>query len=187
MKILVIHPEDKSTDFLTSIYDSLGGFPDFKKPTVIRGGMTKEEVDEQIKQHDRIMMMGHGSPNGLFSVGQFAGAWGYVIDQTTVSLLQDKECIFIWCNADQFVNKHKLKGFYSGMFVSEVSEASYCGMPNTPQFIVEESNDVFAKEFGLVSDKPLVEAYEYVRDTYGVLAEDNPVAKYNHYRLYLNS
>ena len=39
----------------------------------------------------------------------------------------------------------------------------------------------------MVSDKPLTEAYEYIKDSYGVLAEDNPVAKYNHHRLYLNS
>ena len=187
MKILIIHPEDNSTDFLTSIYDNLGGFPNYDEVTIVRSGLTKDEINKQIEKHDRIMMMGHGSPNGLFSVGRFAEAWGYVVDQTTVPLLQNKECIFIWCNADQFVNKHNLKGFYSGMFVSEVSEAAYCGMPNTPRSIVEESNDFFAKEFGLVSDKPLIEAYEYIKDVYGILTENNPVAKYNHYRLYLNS
>jgi hypothetical protein len=42
-------------------------------------------------------------------------------------------------------------------------------------------------EFGMVSDKPLIEAYEYIKDSYGVLAGDNPVAKYNHHRLYLKS
>ena len=66
-------------------------------------------------------------------------------------------------------------------------EAAYCGLPNTPQDIVDESNNFFANEFGKVSGQSLAEAYEYIRDTYGVLAESNPVAKYNHYRLYLNS
>jgi hypothetical protein len=179
MRTLIIHPEDKTTDFLTPIYSNI-------KATVIRGGVTKYEVNEQIKQHDRILMMGHGSPMGLFSVGKFYGS-SYVIDGHTVQHLKDKECIFIWCNADRFVEANNLKGLYSGMFISEVGEANYCGLPGTPQFVVEESNDVFAKEFGLVSDKPLVEAYEYIKDTYGVLAEDNPVAKYNHYRLYLKS
>jgi len=41
-------------------------------------------------------------------------------------------------------------------------------------------------EFCKVSGVPLIEAYEYNKDSYGILAEDNPVAKYNHHRLYLN-
>jgi hypothetical protein len=187
MKILVIHPQDSSTDFLIPIYMNLKSFPDFDDVTIIRGGMTKDEVNEQIKQHDRIMMMGHGAPSGLFSVGQFPNSRGLIIDEDTVPLLQNKECIFIWCNAHAFVGTHNLKGLYSGMFISEVAEAAYCGLPGTPQEIVNESNNHFAKEFGQVSGQPLVEAYEYIKDSYGVLAESNPIAKYNHYRLYLKS
>ena len=36
--------------------------------------------------------------------------------------------VFIWCNADQFVNRYNLKGFYTGMFISEVMEAVFCGL-----------------------------------------------------------
>ena len=180
MKTLVIHPADKSTDFLTPIYSNIAD------ATVIKGGMNRNRVDEHIQNHDRIMMMGHGSPYGLFSIGQF-GSWSYVIDGHTVDLLENKECIFIWCNADKFVEKYNLKGLYSGMFISEVLEANYCGLPGTSQDIVTESNNYFAKELGLVSGQSLVEAYEYIKDSYGVLADNNPVAKYNHHRLYLNS
>jgi hypothetical protein len=187
MKVLVIHPEDKSTDFLIPIYMNLKSFPDFEEVTIIRGGMMRSEVDRAILEHDRIMMMGHGSPQGLFSVGRFPGTLGYIIDGRTVDLLQNKECIFIWCNADQFVKAYNLKGLYSGMFISEVGEATYCGLPGTPQFIVEESNDVFAKELGLVSERSLDEMYECIKNSYGILAEGNPVAKYNHNRLYLKS
>jgi hypothetical protein len=187
MKTLVIHPQDISTDFLIPIYMDLKSFPDFDDVTIIRGGMTRADVDQEIIKHDRIIMMGHGSPGGLFSVGQFPGSNGYIISHGTVDLLRNKECIFIWCNADSFVNTHNLKGLYSGMFISETMEAAYCGLPGTPQDVVNESNDFFAKEFGQVSGQSLVEAYEYIRDSYGVLAENNPVAKYNHHRLYLNS
>lgn len=185
MKTLVIHPQDSSTDFLIPIYMNLKSFPDYDDVTIIRGGMSKDEVDEQIKQHDRIMMMGHGSPGGLFSVGQF-GTQGFIINYTTVDLLRDKECIFIWCNADKFVEANNLKGLYSGMFISEVSEANYCGLPGTPQDIVTESNDYFAKELGSVSEKSLDEMYQHIKYTYGILAEGNAVAEYNYNRLYLN-
>ena len=178
-KILVIHPSDRSTDFLKPIYSNI------ENATVITGGMNRNEVDNLIKEHDKILMMGHGSPYGLFSIGQF-GTWSYVIDGHTVPLLRNKECIFIWCNADRFVEANNLKGLYSGMFISEVSEANYCGLPGTPQDIVTESNDYFAKELGSVSEKSLDEMYEYIKYTYGILAEGNAVAEYNHNRLYLN-
>ena len=186
MKTLVIHPKDATTDFLIPIYMNLKSFPDFNDVTIIRGGVTKDELNELIKQHDRIMMMGHGSPSGLFSIGQFPNTHSYIIDMDTVSLLQDKECIFIWCNADKFVERFNLKGLYSGMFISEVSEANYCGLPGTPQDIVTESNDYFAKELGSVSEQSLDEMYQHIKYSYGLLAEGNAVAEYNHNRLYLN-
>ncbi len=193
MKTLVIHPDDRSTDFLKPIYANL------TDATIVTGGVTKKDVAEMIKTHDRIMMMGHGSPSGLFSVGKFISSNpsnlfngmdygnGYIIDDTMVSLLNEKENnVFIWCNADKFVTKHDLKGFYSGMFISEVSEANYCGLPGTPQETVDTSNHYFAQLLGEVINDPLKDAYFHVLDNYGLLAEGNPVALYNYNRLYLN-
>jgi hypothetical protein len=94
--------------------------------------------------------------------------------------------VFIWCNADKFVNRHELKGFYSGMFISEVSEASFCGLPDTLQSVVDESNNQFATIVGKVINEPLREAYNNIKQQYKVLAEGNPVAQYNYERLYLN-
>ena len=95
--------------------------------------------------------------------------------------------MFIWCNADRFVERNKLKGFYSGMFISEVGEAYYCGLPNTPQSVVDESNNEFARMLGecFTDKKQLNESYSDVRNSYGKLAETNIVAKYNYERLYL--
>ena len=181
MNTLIIHPDDRSTDFLKPIYGNI------TNPTLITGGVTREEIHELIKSHDRIIMMGHGSPWGLFSVGKFKVLDSYIISNEEVHLLlQKKNSIFIWCNADKFVNRHQLKGFYSGMFISEVGEASYCGLPGTSQEIVNESNDSFADMLGKIIDKPLHETYRNIKQQYKILAESNPVAKYNHERLYLN-
>lgn len=181
MRTLVIHPHDESTHFLKPIYENI---PD---KTVITGGITKVELNELIDSHDRVMMMGHGSPWGLFSVGQFKGTAPYIIDNTVVYLLLQKQnSVFIWCNADQFVNRHKLKGLYSGMFISEVGEATYCGLPNTSQNTVDESNNSFAAILGNVINKPIKDIYSEVKTQYGLLAESNDVALYNSNRLYLN-
>ena len=179
MTNLVIHPTDASTNFLKPIYANI------TDATIMNGGVSKDQVAKAINEHDRIIMLGHGSPYGLFSIGQFTGNNGYVIDESMVPLLLDKECISIWCNADQFMNKHQLYGFYSGMFISEVGEATYCGLPGTEQETVTTSNEYFAELLGEVIDEPLSIIYEHVMDNYRLLTEDNPVALYNHNRLYL--
>jgi hypothetical protein len=179
MKNLIIHPADASTDFLKPIYANISD------AIILNGGASKDQVKELITQHDRIIMLGHGSPFGLFSIGQFHGNNGYVIDESMVPLLLDKECISIWCNADQFMNRHELYGFYSGMFISEVGEAMYCGLPGTEQETVTASNDYFAELLGEVINEPMSIIYGHVKENYGLLTENNPVALYNHNRLYL--
>ena len=65
MNTLIIHPEDPSTSFLNIVYK------DIPNKTLVTGGISKQEVMELIKEHDRIMMMGHGSPVGLFGIEKF--------------------------------------------------------------------------------------------------------------------
>lgn len=182
MNTLIIHPKDPSTSFLDIVYNNI---PD---KTVITGGMSKKDVEKLIKEHDRVMMMGHGYPGGLFSVGQFTGTYGTIIDNHTIYLLKEKDnSVFIWCNADQFVNRYKLKGFFSGMFISEVGEATYCKVYGTDQDIVDESNYGFCNITAKYINEPQNVLYENVMREYGEMAQNNPVAFYNHNRLYLNS
>lgn len=180
MKTLIIHPKDSSTGFLDIVYEPI------VDKTIITGGISKLEVHELIESHDRVMMMGHGSPYGLFSVGQFYGLGGsYIIDIETIPLLKQKEnSVFIWCNADEFVNRYQLKGFYSGMFISEVGEANYCGLPGTSQDMVDESNYGFCHIISKYINEPTNVIHENVISEYGVIAENNSVALYNKIRLY---
>ena len=179
MKTLIIHPQDSSTSFLDIVYAPI------ENKTVITGGISKSEVIKLIIEHDRVMMMGHGSPGGLFAVGQFGNSGAYIIDQAMVPYLINKnDSVYIWCNADKFVDMFKLKGFYSGMFISEVGEANYCGLPGMSQEVVDESNygfvNIIAKYIN--QDKELI--HESVKNEYGLIAETNPVALYNNNRLY---
>jgi len=176
MRTLVIHPHDNSTHFLKPIYE------DIPNKTVITGGLVIGEVENLISLHDRIIMLGHGSPRGLFGVNFNRN---YVIDKDTVGLLENKECIFIWCHADQFVKQHNLKGLYSGMFVSEVVEALMYKLKNDEKLITN-SNNGFAFMLGSVINKmPLNEAYNQLKKDYGFLAKSNEIANYNNERLSL--
>lgn len=130
MKTLVIHPKDSTTDFLSEIYSD-------KNWTLINTNTSKKYLKEQIKNHDRIVMLGHGTEKGLIGFDKF------IIDSTYIYLLRKKLCICIWCNADVFVNKYGLKGFYTGMIISEYEEAIMYSV-NTNPYWINDSNTDFA-------------------------------------------
>lgn len=179
MKTLIIHPTDSTTWFLDIVYK---GIPN---KTVVTGDLSEKELVKAIRSHDRIMMMGHGSPNGLFAVGQFPGRHGYVIDRRFAPLLRQKQDnVYIWCHASDFVETHGLTGFSSGMFISEVYEANFCGV-QADQEQVDESNFLFVEEMGkhLASGSTTDAACAVLSGSYAQLANQNPVAAYNHARL----
>lgn len=128
MKTLVIHPKDPTTDFLSEIYSN-------KDWDVININLSKTLLKEQIKTHDRIVMLGHGTEKGLLGFDRL------VIDSTLVYLLREKICVCIWCNADVFVEKYDLKGFYTGMIISEYQEAIIYSVPTTSHWIAESNRD----------------------------------------------
>ena len=180
MKTLVIHPKDSSTDFLKPIYENI------PNKTVVTGGATPEQLKNMIIAHDRIMMMGHGSPSGLFSIGNFP-SWGLIINESLVEILRTKgsNLFFIWCNADAFVKQHNLKGFYTGMFISEVEEALYSGVGEVTQDEVDTSNNTFSRLLSECDINDIEGTYQFVSGEYGKLAGVSDVADYNNRRLYL--
>lgn len=183
MKTLVIHPSDPSTDFLKPIYEAI---PEENK-TVVTTGKTFDELKQLIQEHDRVMMLGHGWTFGLFNVSGFKTG-GLVIDERMVETLNEKEGnIFIWCRAHVFVDYYKLKGFNTDMFVSEVGEAFMVESEELPtQQVVDESNETFVNIIKKYINEDFKTMHSKTYEEYGVLAESNPVADYNHQRLFLN-
>lgn len=139
MKTLVIHPSDPTTDFLKVIYQD-------KDWTIINSTVSKKVLKESIKSHDRIVMLGHGTEKGLANSN-----WDGVITSELVYLLREKLCVAIWCNANVFFEKYDLKGFYTGMIISEYDEAIHCCINTTYQEI-EESNLLFASSIAEAID-----------------------------------
>lgn len=122
MRTLVIHPNDPTTEMLSLVYKD-------KDYTVIRDcNISKEELKKQINKHDKIIFLGHGTPNGLINpenVRSFALNDLYLIDDSFAPLLKEKETLSMWCFSDRFFRKHNLKGFHTGMIISEVDEAKF--------------------------------------------------------------
>lgn len=253
-KILVIHPKDRTTDFLKPIYHGRGDV------TVITGGCTKADVAKAIDEHDHIIMMGHGTPQGLLAMGQFNGKpkpvvkpstavrayaggkpvekqhikkvysstgkapglpnrepgidddddwfsgrsvggtgyydgkWGgssysnlstgYVIDDDNADQLRGKKLTAIWCNADQFIEWNDLGGFYTGMFVSDESEAKMIGCADTEKWQVEQQNYAFVEVIRRFLDQDAETVHKALDSHYGPLADRNAIAKYNLKRFY---
>jgi len=167
MKTLVIHPDDRTTDFLKPIYEGRG----WTVITKHKKELKRQDFLSEVKAHDRIIMMGHGYPGGLFMS---------YIDSTIVDILREKDCVCIWCNADQFVNKYGLKGFYTGMFISEVSEANWFKI-QTDQDAVDHSNNLFTELVVEHIDKK--NPQPAIKEAY---VGDCPVIQFNNDRLYYN-
>jgi hypothetical protein len=164
---IVFHPDDPTTDFLDKIYE--GKLYDVVNDPYV----TDEEVRHLIHEHDRVICLGHGSPDGLF------GMFGMLINDSHADILKDKDVVAIWCHANQFMQKNGLKGFYTGMFISEVMEASLYGIGASHQQI-QQSNRQFAVALGKYIDEE--EILPKVKSKYK--KKKDPVVAFNRERLY---
>mgnify|MGYP006988847758 CR=1 FL=1 len=127
-KTLVIHPYDRSTLFLKKIYENKG-FTVFDGLSEITEDL-HVTLHKLIDEHDRIIMLGHGSSNGLFNTlryrhpGKFHA---YLIDDSFADQLKNKETISVWCHSDKFFKLNGIRNntLHTGMIISELSEQLY--------------------------------------------------------------
>ena len=67
----------------------------------------------------------HGSPDGLYGYGLGCKDFDndYAVDEDNKDSIKAKNLICIWCYAADFGKLQNLKGFFSGMFISNSIEA----------------------------------------------------------------
>jgi hypothetical protein len=169
---VVFHPHDPTTSFLSAIYVDKG-FDIVNDPFI-----EPDIVEKLIETHDRIICLGHGSPDGLI------GGYDMIINSSLAPLLREKRLISIFCNADIFMNKHELKGFYSGMFISECQEGDLFDIPYNDESQIERSNNIFASSLGKHIDSGDSNILELVKQEYH--DEDDAIITFNSNRLYFN-
>ena len=121
-KVLVIHPEDSSTDMLQAVYFDKG-YDVIRDPSI-----SNDELVEQIRSHDKIIMLGHGTPDGLLAFDRENYGIRYLINDSHAELLRSKETYSMWCYSDMYFRRNGMKGFHSGMIISERSEACAYGI-----------------------------------------------------------
>jgi hypothetical protein len=118
---------------------------------------TRKEVIDMLTRNpeETTLCFGHGTPNGLFT----KDFKGYVIDNNMAHLLRNREVIGIWCYAKEYARKHKLKGFFTGMFVSNQCEAECHNFKGHDDDFILEQDKIFSDRINklLVDKIPLTE------------------------------
>jgi hypothetical protein len=168
MKTLVIHPKDKTTEFLNVIHKNYTVFDIENK--------SKSALRKSIKEHEKIIMLGHGDANGLFSTKQDR----YVIDSSFVQLLREKHCVCIWCYASEFVEKYKLRGLFTEMIISEMDEA-YLNCIDATEKEINKSNYVFANTISQIENFHSKQSILFAKQIYDLKTD---VCEFNRYRIY---
>lgn len=136
--MLIIHANDPTTGFLHTLYDNRDDISGR-----IDESSTNGDVIRALKTADRIMMLGHGCEDGLFSTPDKDGMFRPLVYSRHAEFLRGKDCIGIWCHADKFADRYKLRGLFSGMMISEMNEAQSFNIATTPEEL-ERENRLYA-------------------------------------------
>ena len=137
--MLVIHPKDKTTAMLSALYEGL-------EAQVVADNHSTKEVGHllhHVSTQERIMLLGHGSDKGLFfreddSKDEFDKI---IVGHSHAYYLRKHggNIVAVWCNADQFARAEGLHGLFTGMIVSELSEALLYQVETTQEELDREN------------------------------------------------
>lgn len=134
MKTLVIHPNDPSTRFLDVLYKGRPG-----TYVLMTESDSNSKIDEALrsKEFDRVMLLGHGTEDGLLAPNGKDMFGRFIVSAKNVQALRECKCIIaVWCNANIFAEKYHLEGLFSGMVISELSEAADWSVPTSEDELI---------------------------------------------------
>lgn len=152
--MLVIHPKDKTTAMLSALYDGTGA-------KLIDESFSTAKIKHELNhvaKHETIMLLGHGSDKGLFC--KDGDGYRLLVGHSHAYYLRQHRgsIIAVWCNADLFARAEGLHGMFTGMIISELTEAVQYGI-RTSQDELDQENIKLAKRLWILLDKnvPLIE------------------------------
>ncbi len=137
--MLVIHPDDRSTDFLREIYK---GKPNVTLFNEINEVKLEEAITAAKDDKELTMFLGHGCPYGLFRIHPIDNLDNMLLidgDDAKAYLSRRKNLFGMWCHANRFAVEQKLSGLWSGMIISEVHEAVYMNVKTCQEEVTEEN------------------------------------------------
>ncbi len=163
--MLVIHPKDRTTVVLSVLYEGT-------ESRIFDQSSSNREIESLLRhcsRQERIMLLGHGSNTGLFSKenDELPDFDRIIVGHPHAYHLRrhNGNIVGVWCHAEMFARKEGLHGLFSGMIISEKSEAEEYGII-TLQHIIEESNIVMCRKLRELLDEgcPLSDIPERMRN-----------------------
>ena len=136
MTVVFSNTGDVDTRVLAALWDDI---PDARVLDVRPGTPdARRAVDSAIAaEEDALVLCGHGSPQGLFdpsvmargNLAAIARNPPYLVDVRNAPSIRARRVVGVWCYAASFAESAGLRGFFTGMFVSNPLEASFVGCP----------------------------------------------------------
>src|SRR5574344_1584914 len=121
--MLVVHPKDRTTAMLQLLYEG-------QEVHMIDQSFSKKDICHVLNRtsiYERIMLLGHGSDKGLFSrANDEEDVFNRLMIYHAHARYLRKHVgnmIGMWCNADLFAKAEGLHGLFTGMIITEMSEA----------------------------------------------------------------
>ena len=182
--MLVIHPEDRTTTMLTTLYEGVPGATVWRKRA---GSGEVRSLLHQVFPQEQIMLLGHGCDKGLYTRAD--DEQGLVFDSLLVShrhawhlRRHGANLVGIWCHAVEFARSENLHGLFSGMLITEAAEAELYGVPTSEEELALENDRLFRRLRSLLdADVPLPEIPERLRAMDTVRS---PLTVFNYERFY---
>lgn len=143
--MLVIHPKDRTTAVLQLLYEGL-------EAQVVAGDCSNREMGRLLHHAntgERIMLLGHGADKGLFyrKDDTKSGFDKIIVGHPQAYLLRRHHgsMVGIWCHADLFAQAEGLHGLFSGMIISEMSEAEEYGVATDKESMDYANRTMFSQ------------------------------------------
>lgn len=149
--MIVIHPKDRTTLMLGMLYE---GLPYQKLDATLSKNQLRSSL-YPIPSSEPIMLLGHGTEDGLFTrEDDTKNEFTKLIDHSFSHILKkhNGRIFAIFCHAKDFAEKEHLHGLFSGMIISEMSEAELYGIPTTMEELDNE-NIKLAMNLRMLLDK----------------------------------
>lgn len=180
--MLVIHPTDRTTEMLSILYEGLG-------TRLIESDCSNKEMGYQLHHtslSERIMLLGHGSDKGLYfrKNEKEEDFDGIIVGHPQAYYLRKHSggIIGIWCHAVEFAKKEGLHGLFSGMIISEISEAEEYGV-DTDKESIDRTNRIMFTQLRRLLDggAPLHEIPERLK---ALDTTQSELSRFNYERFY---
>ena len=180
--MLVIHPTDRTTEMLSILYEGL-------EAKLIESDCSNKEMGHLLRHTSpskRIMLLGHGSDKGLFyreddTKDEFDKI---IVGHPHAFHLRNhgSNIIGIWCHAVEFAKKEGLHGLFSGMIISEMSEAEEYGVVTDKDSMDKTNRLMFTQLRRLLDDgTPLHEIPERLK---ALNTTQSELSRFNYERFY---